>query len=98
LEATPAVLAADVREAQEVEGLRFAQPALLAPRRRVATELDQPGLLRMQRQRKLLEPGAHHVEEPMGIGLVLEPGHNVVGISHDDHVAVRLLLSPTIGP
>src|SRR6266567_1831111 len=42
-------LAADEGEAQEVEGLRFAEPAPLTAFRRIASELDQPGLLRMQR-------------------------------------------------
>ena len=41
-------LAADEGEAQEVEGLRFAEPTLGAPARRMAAELDQPGLVRMQ--------------------------------------------------
>src|ERR1700735_4238643 len=77
LEVAPAVLAADEGEAQEAEALRLAQPALLAPRRRMAAELNQTGLLRMQRQRKLLQPRAHHVEEPMSIGRVLEPSHKV---------------------
>ena len=47
-------LAADEGEAQEVEGLRLAEPAPLAVRRREAAELDQAGLVRMKRQRKLL--------------------------------------------
>jgi hypothetical protein len=33
-------------EAQEVEGLRFAEPTLLAIGRRMAAELDQAGLVR----------------------------------------------------
>src|SRR5690348_7324824 len=40
--------AADEREAQEVEGLRLAKPAPSAARRRIPSELDQPGLVRMQ--------------------------------------------------
>src|SRR5215204_4686074 len=47
-ELAPPRLAADEREAQEVEGLRLAEPASLAVFRRIAPELDQPGLLRMQ--------------------------------------------------
>jgi hypothetical protein len=43
-------LAADEGEAQEVEGLRFAEPTLLAIGRRMAAELDQAGLVRMERQ------------------------------------------------
>jgi hypothetical protein len=46
-EATPAGFAADEGEAQEVEGLRLCEPAAFAAVRRVASELDQPGLLRM---------------------------------------------------
>src|SRR5271165_4588854 len=46
-------LAADEGEAQEVEGLRLAEPAPLAVRRCEAAELDQTGLVRMKRQRKL---------------------------------------------
>ena len=52
LEFSPASFAADNGEAQE--GLRFAEPAPLAVCRRQASNLDQPGLLRMKRQRKLL--------------------------------------------
>src|SRR6202049_1320681 len=43
-------------KAQEVEGLRLAKPAPLAAFRREASELDQPGLLGVQRQRKLPQP------------------------------------------
>ena len=53
LEFTRAGLAADEGEAQEVEGFRLAEPSPLAALRRKASELDKPGLLRMQRQRKL---------------------------------------------
>ena len=90
--------AADEREAQEVEGLRFAEPALCAPDRRKAAELDQAGLLRMQRQRKLLQPRAHRVPEAPGVGFVLEADHDVIRISHDDHVARGLAPSPALGP
>jgi hypothetical protein len=54
LELAPASFAADKSEAQEGEGLRFAKPAPLAAFRREASKLDQPGLLRMKRQCKLL--------------------------------------------
>src|SRR6202163_1620445 len=54
LEFTPTSLAADKGEAQEGEGLRFTKPAPLAVFHREASKLDQPGLLRMKRQCKLL--------------------------------------------
>ena len=66
--------------------------------RREASELDQPGLLRMQRQRKLLQPLAHLVQEAPGVALVLEADDEVVGVAHDDHVARGLAPSPALGP
>ena len=41
---------------------------------------------------------AHRVEEPPGVGLVLEADDDVVGIAHDDHVAGGLAPSPALGP
>src|SRR5690349_21564670 len=52
-EGAPSTAAADEREAQEGEGLRLAEPALRAPRRRVAAELEQAGLVRMELKREL---------------------------------------------
>jgi len=46
-ELAPTRLATDKSEAQEVEGLRLAEPAPLAVRRCMAAELDQTGLVRM---------------------------------------------------
>src|SRR5206468_2827272 len=91
-------LAADEGEAEEVEGLRLAEPAPLAVFFRQASELDQPGLLRMQRQCELLEPFAQRVEEAPGVVLMLEPDDEVVGITHDDHVTRGLAPSVALGP
>src|SRR5438477_10126058 len=49
-EAASPPLGADVGEAQEVEGLRLSEPALLAIGRRMAAKLDDAGLCRVQRQ------------------------------------------------
>jgi hypothetical protein len=54
LEFTRTGRAADEGEAQEVEGLRLAEPTPLAAFRRKSSELDEPGLLGMQCQRELL--------------------------------------------
>src|SRR5215475_12139820 len=56
----------------EVEGLRFSEPASGSSFRREAAELDQAGLVRIERQRELLEPLAHIVPEAPGVRLVLE--------------------------
>src|SRR6202011_52781 len=89
---------ADVGKAKEVERFRFAEPELGTLRRCEAAERDQPGLLRMQRQRKLRQPLAHHVEKASAVGLVLEADHDVVRITHDHHVASSLAPSPARRP
>jgi hypothetical protein len=48
-ELAPTRLTADVDEPQELEGLRFSKPAPSASVRRMATKLDQAGLLRIER-------------------------------------------------
>src|SRR6476469_7064739 len=98
LEFSPTSFAADKGEAQEGEGLRFAEPAPLAVCRRHASQLAQPGLLRMTRQRNLLQPLTHLVEEAPGVALVLEANNEVVSVAHDDHVAHSLTPSPALSP
>src|SRR5262249_16205466 len=98
LEFASAGFAADEGEAQEVEGLRSAEPAPLAAFRRKASELDDPGLLGMKRQRKFPQPLTHLVQEASGVTLVREPDDEIVGIAHDDHVAGGLAPSPAHGP
>jgi hypothetical protein len=63
-----------------------------------AAELDQAGLVRIERQRELLEPLAHIVPEAPGVRLVLEADDNVISIPHEDHVARGLVPSPARGP
>src|SRR5918995_4780179 len=97
-EVSPSRGAADEGETQESEGFRLAEAAPLAVARRIAAELDQPGLLRVERQRELLKPVAHHVEEPTGVSLVLEADDDIIRVAHNDHVAGGLPLSPAFGP
>src|SRR5271169_1461792 len=54
-EFAPSGLTADVDEPQELEGLRFSKPTPGASVRRMATKLDQAGLIRIERQRELLQ-------------------------------------------
>jgi len=89
---------ADMSEAKKIERFRFAAPELGTLRRCEAAERDQPGLLRMQCQRKLRQPLAHHVEKASAVGLVLEADHHVVRITHDHHVASSLAPSPACRP
>src|SRR5689334_18368930 len=87
LESPLAGSAADQSKTQEVEGLRLTETASLAVVHRIAAELDQPGLLRVERQRELLKPLPHHFEEPMRVGLALEPDHQIIRITRDNHGA-----------
>jgi hypothetical protein len=97
-EVAPARGAADEGKAQEGEGFRLAEAAPLAVSGCITTELDQPGLLRVERQRELLKPVAHHIEKPTGVGLVLEADDDIIRVPQDDHVAGGLPLSPAFGP
>src|SRR5262249_51853310 len=89
---------ADMSEAKEIERFRLTEPELGTLCRCKAAERDQPGLLRMQCQRKLRQPLAHHVEKASAVGLVLEADHDVVRITYDHHVASSLAPSPACRP
>ena len=82
-------MAANEGEAEEGEGLRFAETASRAVRRRMAAERDDPGLVRAERKRKRLEPRPHRLEEAPRVSLVLEAEDQIVGVAHDDHVWCR---------
>jgi hypothetical protein len=68
-------LPADVLEAEEIEGLRLAQTSAFQVRRRMASELDQPRLFRVQLQLELLHTLRQFRPEPFGIVLELESNH-----------------------
>src|SRR5580692_10685846 len=63
---------ADEGKAKEVERFRFAEPTLLAVYSRIAAELDQAGLLRMERQCERLKPRPHRIKEATSVALFLE--------------------------
>src|SRR5215472_9428896 len=94
LVALPAV----VGKAKEVERLRFS----LSPPRpvsgRIAPELDQPGLFRVQFQTELRQLLLELFEEPHGIGSLLEAHHKIVSIADDDHIALSYFPAPDIHP
>jgi len=52
----------------------------------------------MERQRKLIQPLTHRLQEAPGVILMLEAGDDIVGIAHNDHVARGLTPSPAFGP
>ena len=78
---------------------RVAAPRKILPARVLCSaNSGDTGLVRMERQGELLKPRAPCVEEATSVVLVLEAGHQVVGIAHDDHVAGGLVPSPALGP
>jgi len=93
-----AFAAADRGEAQEVEGLGFS----LSPASAVAigkgAELDETGLVWMQFQGETGQTLAQRSEEGLRFGLALESHDEVVGIPHDDHIALGLALAPLLDP
>src|SRR2546428_605784 len=78
-------LRADVREAEEVERLRFPGAPLLPVRGGEPPELDQPRLAGMQLQPELREPLAQVVQEPARILVLLE--------AHDEVVRNRTMIT-----
>ena len=84
-------------EAEEVESLRLPLSPRLTLLGRVATEADQPGLCRVQRQFERAQPFLEIIEERLRLMLVLEADNGVVRIADDDHVAGRLA-APAMGP
>src|ERR1700736_6121137 len=47
---------------------------------------------------KFPEPVMHRIKEATCVALMLEADNQIVGISHDDHVAPGLLPSPALSP
>jgi len=71
---------ADVREAQELEGLRLPESPCRSSLGGEPPELDQPGLVGMQLQPELREPLAKVVEELLGVALMLEADDEIIGL------------------
>src|ERR1019366_10347391 len=82
---TRAFLPADHREAQKVEGLRFALTTLLSIECCIAPKPNEPCLFRMQRERECLRPLPHLHQKPLGIRLVFEAEDSIISKAHDDH-------------
>src|SRR6266508_6415491 len=92
------ILPADMREAEEVEGLRPALAALASSFCRVAAELQQAGFVGMQLQSELAHTFGQIVPEPLGIRSMLKAQNEVVRVAHRNHVAMRLRPPPPLGP
>jgi len=91
-------LPTNMGEAQEAKRLRLAEPACCSSLGGEPSELDQSRLLGVQLQVELRESLAEFRPEPLGVVPMLESHHGIVSETHDDHVAVRVPLSPLVSP
>src|SRR5215472_15624561 len=91
-------LPADVREAKEVEGLRFPFPSAFAIRFGIPPELDSARLVRVKVQSELPQLFSHALAKTIRIRFPLEPENDVIRIADDDHVALRMFSAPDVHP
>src|SRR4029450_8649204 len=87
-----------VSKPQERERLRFSLSTLLPVRLGKAPKLNQPRLLRMKFQSELGQPFPKLSQEPLGVVLMLESQHEIVGIADDYHVAPGHFPAPDLCP
>ena len=85
-------------EAEEVEGLRFAVPALGPIGRGMSAEFNQPGLVGVQFQREASQSIAKLRKEPCGVRMVLESNNEIVSVAHDNNVTARMPFPPLLNP
>jgi hypothetical protein len=52
----------------------------------------------MKLESKRLEPLTHRVPEPPRVAFVLKADDHIIGIAHDDDLAIGVLPSPLLGP
>ena len=65
---------------------------------RVATEADQSGLVRVQCQFERAHSFVQVLQEGLCLMLVLKTDDRIIGKTHDDHVAGRFGLAPSVDP
>src|SRR6201987_692512 len=92
------VLPADMREAQEVEGLRLALPSSFPVLLGIPPELDPARLVRVQFQSELSQPFFQAFAKTVCVGSPLEAEDDIVRIADDDYLTSRILLAPDIHP
>ncbi len=86
-------------KAEKRKGFRFPLPTSTPVVHCNTPKLNKPCLLRVYVQVEVcLRPGGQRIQKLLGIRLVLEPPDDVIGITHDDHAPVCMLLSPFASP
>src|SRR5437899_6352466 len=92
------LLYADMRKAEEVEGLRFPFSTPLPLVDGIRTKLQKSRLLGMQFQVELLHSFRKFRPKLIGIRFAVESHHDVIREAHDDTIAMCPLLTPRLGP
>ena len=90
----PGALHAIVREAQKVESLRLAHPALATVHHREPAKLHEAGLVLVEAETEPGQPLPNVAEVPLRIPLVLEPDNDIVSVTDDDRFATLALPWP----
>ena len=88
----------DVRKAQEVEGLGFAEAPLPVLRMGEPAKANQPGLVGVDCQTEFLKTRFNLLAEATGIVWVLEPHDDVIGIPYHHDYPPGLALAPLLHP
>ena len=97
-EASPPRRRTAVRETEEVEAFGLPLTARASMGRREATKLDESRFVGVQGKTESREAVAQIRDELLGVASMLEPDDKVIGEADDDHVAMRLPLTLSMGP
>ena len=87
-----------MRESKKIERLWLSQSPLFSVLRSETAELDQAGFLRVDLQRKLLQPHLHGPVESLGIVGLVTANNDVIGITDNDDVSPGVTFAPLICP
>ena len=87
-----------MRKTKKVESFGFAFASCSSSLGRKAAELDEPRFLGVQFQIEFAESILQIPLKPLGIRLILETGHNVIGIPDHNHMATCMSFTPLLGP
>ena len=87
-----------VDESKKCERLRFLLSPLAPVHGRESAELQQPRLPRVKFQAELRQPFPKLLQEPLGVGFVLEPHNQIVRVADNNHLPARYLPSPCLCP
>ena len=92
------VCAAHVRQAEEVEGLRFPLATPLAPFACPTPKLNEARLVRVQFEVEPVESFPQVAQKLLGVVFVLEADNEIVTVSHDNDVSPCVPAAPLARP